>query len=56
LILCLLPEEYFTFGALGAHCVYLYIIWLRFNSSNYISSKDKKNNELSKMWKEAAFA
>jgi hypothetical protein len=26
LILCLLPEEYFTFGALGAHCVYLYII------------------------------
>ena len=24
LIICLLPEVYFTYGALGAHCVYLY--------------------------------
>ena len=27
-----------------------------FNSSNYISSKDKKNNEMSRTWEEAAFA
>jgi hypothetical protein len=55
LIICLLPEVYFTYGALGAHFVYLYFDYV-FNSSHYIPSKDtrKKNNEFSSILEEAA--
>jgi hypothetical protein len=53
LIICLLPEVYFTYGALGAQFVYLYSDYV-FNISHYIPSKDKKNNELSSIWEEAA--
>jgi len=54
-IVCLLTEVYGT--GLWERTVSIYIISdYVLNSSNYISSKDKKNNELSRTWEEAALA